>query len=74
MPNGATTTGFAGKLDGLRHVLELADGEVDFVPLLFLHRHQQHHDVGADGEVGGVVGDNEGVEVVACAAGLQRLR
>ena len=53
------------KLDRLRHVLELADGQIDFVPLFFLHRHQQHHDVGADGEVGGVVGDDEGVEVVA---------
>ena len=36
-------------------------------------RHEQHHDVGADGEVAGVVGDDEGVEVVARAAGLQRL-
>ena len=29
------------ELDGLRHALELADGEVDVVPLFFLHAHEQ---------------------------------
>ncbi len=70
---GRDHDGLERELDGLRHVLELTDGHVNFVPLLFLHPHQQHHDVGADGEVSGIVGDDEGVERVACAAGLQRL-
>ena len=46
------------------------DGEVDVVPLFFLHAHEQQHEVGADGEICGVVGDDEGVEVVARAAGF----
>ncbi len=62
------------KLDGLRHALELADGEVDVVPFFFLHGHQQQHEVCADGEIRRVIGDDEGVEVVAGAAGLERLR
>ena len=61
------------KLDRLRHALKLADGEVDIVPLFFLHAHQQQHQVGADGKIRGIVGDDESVEVVAGAAGLQRL-
>ena len=61
------------KLDRLRHALKLADGEVNVVPLFFLHAHEQQHQVGADGKIRGVVGDDERVEVVAGAAGLQRL-
>ena len=57
-PKGATTTGFGRELDGLRHALELADGQVDLVPLFFLDGHQQQHDVGADGKVVSVVGDD----------------
>jgi len=70
---GRDDHGLKRELDGLGHVLELADGHVDLVPLLFLNAHEQHHDVGADGEVGGVVGDDEGVEVIASAAGLEGL-
>ncbi len=72
-PNGADDHGFRRELDGLRHALELADGEVDVVPLFFLHAHEQQHEVGADGKIRGVVGDDEGVEVVAGAAGFQGL-
>jgi len=39
------------ELNRLRHVLELADGEVDVVPLFFLHAHEQQHEVGAHGEL-----------------------
>ena len=54
------------------HALERADGEVDFVPLLFLDGEEELHEVGADGEVGGVAGDDEGVEVAtASVAGLR---
>ena len=28
------------KLHGLRHALKLADGQVDVIPLFFLHGHQ----------------------------------
>ena len=55
------------ELDGLRHPLELADGEVNVVPLFFLHAHEQQHEVGADGKICGVVGDDEGVEGIARA-------
>ena len=51
-PKGAATTGCGRELDGLRHALELPDGQIDFVPLFFLHGHQQQHQVGADGKVG----------------------
>ena len=61
---------FRRELDGLGHALELTDGEVDVVPLFFLHAHEQQHEVGADGKICGVVGDDEGVEVVAGAAGF----
>src|SRR5208283_2924385 len=64
---------FRRKLNSLCHVLELPDSEVNLVPFFFLDRHQQHHDVGADGEIRGVVGDDEGVKVVARATGLKRL-
>ena len=62
------------ELDELRHVLELADHHVHLIPLLILHRHQQQHDVGADGEVRRVVADDEGVKFVARAARLEHLR
>ena len=39
------------KFDGLRHALKLADGEVDVVPLFFLDRHEQQHQVRADGKI-----------------------
>ena len=58
-PKGRDHDRLGRKLDGLRHVLELADHEVDFVPLLFLHRHEQQHEVRADGEIAGIVGDDE---------------
>ncbi len=62
------------ELDGLRHVLEGADGHLDLVPLLFLDAEEELHQVGADGEVGGVAGDDEGLEVVDdLARGLERL-
>ncbi len=61
------------KFDGLRHALKLTDGEVNVVPLFLLDRHEQQHQVGADGEIRRVVGDDEGVEPVARSARLQRL-
>src|SRR5271165_7200079 len=73
-PKGRDDDGLERELDGLRHVLELTYGYVNFVPLLLLNAHQQHHEVRADGEVAGIIGDNEGVEVVACATGLEGLR
>ena len=51
------------ELDGLGHVLELLDGHLDLVPLLFLDGEEQLHEVRADGEVGRVAGDDEGGEV-----------
>lgn len=65
--------GFRGELDGLGHALELADDEINIVPLFFLHAHEQEHEVGTDGKIRGVVGDDEGVEVIAWAAGFQGL-
>src|SRR6266567_2285652 len=62
------------ELNGLRHPLELADGEVHLVPLFFLDAHEQQHEIGADREIRGIVGDDEGVEAVAGAARLERLR
>ncbi len=40
-----------------------ADGDFDLVPLLFLDGEEELHKVSADGEVGGVAGDDEGFEV-----------
>ena len=51
------------ELDGRRHPLEGADGEVDVVPLLFLHAQQKLHQVGAHREVVRVAADDEGREV-----------
>ena len=70
---GRDDDGARAELDGLGHVLEGADGEVDFVPLLVLDGEEELHEVGADGEVGGVAGDDEGFEVArpASLAGLR---
>src|SRR3954468_5552128 len=63
------------ELDGLCHALEAADCNIDFVPVTFLNGHEQQHDVGADGEMLCVIGDNESVELVQSrAARFQRLR
>src|SRR6185437_11916906 len=63
------------KLNSLRHRLEAANREIDLVPLAFLNCHEQQHDVGADGEMLRVIGDNEGIELTqGLAAGLERLR
>ena len=43
--------------------------EVDLVPLLVLDGEEELHEVGADGEVGGVAGDDEGFEVGDLLAG-----
>ena len=56
---------FWRELDGLRHSLELANHEVDVVPLFFLHAHEQQHQVGADGEIRRIVGNDKRVEAVA---------
>jgi len=72
-PNGADTTGFRREFNGLRHALELANGKVNIVPLVFLHAHQQQHEVGADGKICRVIGNDKRVEVVArpaCFEGL----
>ena len=61
---GRDDDGARAELDGLGHVLEGADGHLDLVPLLFLDGEEELHQVGADGEVGGVAGDDEGLEVV----------
>ena len=45
------------------HLLEAVDGGVQFVPFLFLGGEQDQHQVGADGEVFALVGDDHGVEV-----------
>ena len=71
---GRDDDGARAELDGLRHVLEGADGHLDLVPLLFLDGEEELHEVGADGEVGGVAGDDEGLEVGdGFAGGLQGL-
>ena len=44
-------------------VVHAPDGKFDVVPLLFLHAEQELHQVGADGEVAGIAGDDEGFEV-----------
>src|SRR5439155_3672365 len=61
--------GFRRELDGLGHALKLADGEVDVIPLFFLHTQEQQHEVCTDREICGVVGHDEGVEVVSWSRG-----
>ncbi len=63
MPKGATTTGRGQNLMAWVMFWNCADGDLDLVPLLFLDGEQELHEVGADGEVGGVAGDDEGFEV-----------
>ena len=50
-------------LDGKIHVLELLHGHVQFVPLLFLRANEHQHQIGADGKIGGLIGDDHGVEI-----------
>src|SRR6185312_16837760 len=62
------------ELDRLRHALEAANSEIDLVPLAFLDCHQQQHDVGTDGEMLRIIGNDEGVELFQSGtARLQRL-
>ena len=70
---GGDDDGLGRKFYGLGHALKLADGEVDVVPLFFLNGHEEEHEIGADGEILGVVGDDEGFEGVAGASGLEGL-
>ena len=63
MPKGATTTGLGENLIACVMLLEGADHQIDLVPLLFLHGHQQQHEVGADGEMLRVVADDERLEI-----------
>ena len=50
-------------LEGQVGVLEAPDGVVNIVPLLLLRADKQQHEVGANGEVGRLVGHNHGVEI-----------
>ena len=75
MPNGATTTGFGENLMSCvmlwkpRIIRSTSSHSSSWIG------HEQQHDVGADGEMLRVVGDDEGVEVRRPApTRLQRLR
>ncbi len=59
-------------LEGQVGVLEAAHGEVNIVPLLLLRGDEKQHEIGADGKIHGLVGDDHGVEigVQALDAGL----
>ena len=63
-----------GKFDGLGHALEAADGPVHLVPVFLLDRHQQQHDVRANGKMLRVIADDKCIEPVPRPARLQRLR
>ena len=60
---GRDDDGARAELDGRGHLLEAADGAIDFVPLAFLRGEQKLHEVGADAEVVAVAGDDEAGEV-----------
>ncbi len=49
--------------DGKIHVLELLHGHVEFVPLLLLRTDENKHEICADGKVGGLIGNDHGVEI-----------
>ena len=51
------------EFDGRGHLLEAADDGGHFVPLAFLRGKQELHQVGADGEVVAVAGDDEAGKV-----------
>ena len=72
-PKGADHHRLGRELDGLGHALELADGEIDLVPLFFLNRHEQQHHIGADRKIVGVIGDHESVESIARTVRFQGL-
>jgi hypothetical protein len=46
-------------------LLETADSAIELVPFAILCGEEDHHQVGADGEVFAVVGDDQGLEVAA---------
>ena len=50
------------EFDGLGHPLELPDAQLDFIPLFVLYRQQELHQIGADGEILRVAGNDEAVE------------
>ena len=61
---GRDDDGARAELDGRGHLLEAAyDGGVQLFPLAFLRGEQKLQQVGADGEVVAVAGDDEGGEV-----------
>ncbi len=55
--------GFGRVLDRQIHVLELAHGEMQLVPLLLLRGDKNEHEVCADGKIRGLVGDHHRVEI-----------
>ncbi len=57
---GRDHDGPRAELDGRGHLLESANGAVDFFPLAFLRDEQELHQVGADAEVVAIAGDDEG--------------
>ena len=57
------------KANGCGHALEGANGEVEVVPLPFLDEQQYLEQVGADGEVGAIAGDDKALEVADGVAG-----
>ncbi len=59
-------------LESQIRVLKAAHGVVDIVPFLFLRGDEKQHQIGADGKIRRLVGDDQGVEigVQALQAGL----
>ncbi len=55
--------------DGGGHALESAHGKVEVFPLPFLNEEQHLEEIGADGKVGAVAGDDEALEVANGIAG-----
>ena len=58
-------------LDGEIDVLELLHGHVQFVPLLLLRADKDEHEVGANGKIGCLIGDDHAVaEIDEAGAGV----
>ena len=55
--------GFARVLDGKIDVLKLFDRHVELVPLLFLCGDEDEHEIGANGKIDGLIGDDHRIEI-----------
>jgi len=55
----ALTPRFRREFNGLRHALEPGEWQGQHRPTRFLHAHQQQHEVGADGKICRVIGNDK---------------